>query len=200
MMFMDYVLTPDTLAFLALPALIFLARVADVSIGTLRIIYVSRGMKYLAPLLGFFEVLIWLLAMVQIINNIDSPLHYIAYAGGFAAGTFVGMLLEEKLSVGLVIIRIITRKDTKNLRSHLTCEGYRITHHYAEGDHGKSRIIFTIINRKEIKKVIGIIRQHNPSAFYTIEDLKHASERITPIRENKAYKYLSPLRKIRKGK
>jgi uncharacterized protein YebE (UPF0316 family) len=78
---------------IVLPLLIFLARVVDVSMGTIRVIFVSRGLKYLAPVVGFFEVLIWLLAIGQIMKNLSSPLCYVAYAGGFAAGNYIGIVI-----------------------------------------------------------------------------------------------------------
>src|SRR4030042_5365997 len=81
-----------------LPALIFLARIADVTLQTLRILFVSRGNRILAPLLGFFEVLIWILVIGQIMQNLDHALCYIAYASGFAAGTWGGIVIDDKLA------------------------------------------------------------------------------------------------------
>ena len=98
-----------------IPALIFCARIIDVSMGTVRVIFVSRGFKYLAPVVGFFEILIWLLAIGQIMQNLSNPVCYIAYAGGFAMGNFVGIHIAEKLSLGLVMIRVITEKDAAPL-------------------------------------------------------------------------------------
>lgn len=98
-----------------LPFLIFLSRIFDVSLGTLRIIFVNRGMKYLAPLIGFFEVLIWLIVIGNVMKNIGSPINYIAYAAGFATGNFVGIYLEGKLAMGVILLRIITQKKPKNL-------------------------------------------------------------------------------------
>ena len=94
-----------------LPFLIFAARVLDVSLGTVRVIFVSRGLKYLAPLVGFFEILIWLLAIGQIMKNLSNPACYIAYAAGFAMGNFVGICVAERLSLGVVLIRVVTKKD-----------------------------------------------------------------------------------------
>jgi len=98
-----------------LPVLIFLARIMDVSIGTMRLIFVSKGMKYLAPVLGFFEVTIWLLAIGQIMQHLDNVMCYIAYGSGFAMGNYLGIVLEEKMSIGTVLIRVIPQKDTSQL-------------------------------------------------------------------------------------
>jgi len=89
-------------ALIGLPLLIFFARVCDVSLGTIRIIFISKGIKYLAPIVGFFEILIWLLAISQIMQNLTNPYYYIFYAGGFATGNLVGIILDEKLSIGTV--------------------------------------------------------------------------------------------------
>ena len=102
-------------AWILLPLLIFFARVCDVSLGTIRIIFVSKGIKYLAPIVGFFEILIWLLALGQIMQNLNNVFYYIFYAGGFATGNYVGILLEEKLSIGTVGIRIITKREAEKL-------------------------------------------------------------------------------------
>ena len=92
--------------------LIFAARIADVSIGTVRLIFISRGLKYLAPIVGFFEVFIWLMAIGQIMQNISNPVCFVAYAGGFAMGNFVGMCIAEKLSLGVVMVRVVTMRAT----------------------------------------------------------------------------------------
>ena len=90
----------EIFTFIILPILIFIARVCDVSIGTMRIIFISRGAKILAPLLGFFEILIWLVAIGKVMQNLDNIACYVAYAGGFATGNFVGIRIEEKLAMG----------------------------------------------------------------------------------------------------
>lgn len=98
-------------AWVIIPLLILLARVLDVSIGTLRIILLGKGYKKLAPMLGFVESFVWILAVSQIMQNLNNLYYYVAYAGGFATGTYLGMVLEEKLSLGYVIVRVITHKD-----------------------------------------------------------------------------------------
>ena len=167
-----------------LPLLIFIARILDVSIGTLRIIFVSRGMKYLAPLLGFFEVLIWLIAIGQIMQHLDNVMCYIAYAGGFAAGNYLGIIIEQKLKMGIYIVRIITQKNANELIAFLRSKDYGITSIDAEGSQGKVSILYSIIRRKNLNHFIESIEQFNPNAFYTIEDVRFVSKGIfSPIRE-----------------
>jgi uncharacterized protein YebE (UPF0316 family) len=158
--------------YVLLPLLIFSTRICDVTLDTLRIIYVSRGIKFLAASIGFFEVLIWLFAITQIFKNLTNPLCYIGYAGGFAMGNFIGILIEERMAIGTVVIRIITQKDADELIELLKNTGYGVTHVDAQGSQGPVKIIFTIVKRKDIEHVLDILRSCNPLAFYTIEDVR----------------------------
>lgn len=163
-----------------LPLLIFVARVADVSIGTIRIVLFSRNKKFLVTLLGFVEVTIWLLAVRQVIINLTNPICYLAFAGGFAVGNYIGLVLEEKIALGHAIIRVITRKKADDLFHYFISHGYRITRIPAEGSMGEVDVLFTIIKRNQINRVIDIIKQYNPNAFYTIEDVKAVNESGLP--------------------
>jgi len=113
----------EAFTFILLPVLIFLARILDVSFGTIRIIFVSRGRKFLAPLIGFFEILIWLVAIGKVMQNLTNVYCYIAYAGGFAAGNFTGMWIEEKLAMGTLVIQVITKKDASALIENFKSSG-----------------------------------------------------------------------------
>ncbi|MBP1711027.1 MAG: hypothetical protein H6Q49_1229 [Deltaproteobacteria bacterium] len=167
--------------FVILPALIFMARICDVTLDTLRIIYVSRGMKFAAPMIGFFEVLIWLMAISQIFQNLSNPVCYIAYAGGFAMGNFIGIILEEKMAIGTVVIRIITQKESMQLIEVLKTNRYGVTHVDAQGVMGPVKIIFTIVKRKDIDRVLKIVRACNPLAFFTIEDVRSVRKGVFPL-------------------
>lgn len=167
--------------FVILPALIFMARICDVTLDTLRIIYVSRGMKFVAPMIGFFEVLIWLMAISQIFQNLSNPVCYVAYAGGFAMGNFIGIILEEKMAIGTVVIRIITQKEALQLIEILKTNRYGVTHIDAQGVMGPVKIIFTIVKRKDIDRVLEIVRTCNPMAFFTIEDVRSVRKGVFPL-------------------
>jgi len=168
----------NTTAFqwILLPLLIFVSRILDVTIGTIRIIFLSKGLKKLAPVFGFFEILIWLIAIKQLMTSVSNIATYIAYALGFAAGTFVGMIVEDKLSLGQVIIRIITGTDSNQLASHLRAEGFRTTDFEARGDDSEVRIVFTVIKRRDLPHVEKVIDEFNPNAFYSIEDVRFVKE------------------------
>ena len=188
-------------AWLILPLLIFLARVIDVSIGTIRLIFISRGLKYLAPAVGFFEILIWLLAIGQIMKNLSNPVCYIAYAGGFAMGNFVGMWIAEKLSLGVVLIRVVTKKDAAELVEYLESADYGVTSVDGHGSSGQVKVVFTIVPRREVKSVADLIKKFNPRAFYSIEEVGFVEKGIFPAKSVGSFTDLIKLfRPFRKGK
>jgi len=170
-------------AWVILPVLIFLSRITDVSLGTVRLIFVSRGMKYLAPIVGFFEVLIWILVIGQIMQHLSNPICYVAYAGGFAAGNYVGLLIAEKLSLGMVLIRVITPKEIGGLVECLKQRRYGVTSIDGQGANGPVEIVFTIVPRRDIGTVVELVKKFNPQAFYTIEEVDFAERGVFPIRK-----------------
>jgi uncharacterized protein YebE (UPF0316 family) len=199
----ESVVSPELLTYVILPILIFLARICDVSLGTIRVIFISKGIRYLAPIIGFFEVIIWLLAIGQIMNNLTNFVAYIAYGAGFAAGTYIGMVIEEKISLGLVSVRIITKKDPGELIQYLRLNNYGVTSLDGEGGTGKVKMVFTIIKRQDLPHVVEIIKQFHPNAFYSVDDVKSVGEGIFP--ENRlpgggVFSWLDSLRFYRKGK
>jgi len=178
-------ISPEIFSYVIMPLLIFMARVCDVSISTLRVMFVLSGKKNVAPFLGFFEALIWLLAIGQILQNINNPMSYIAYAGGFGMGTYVGMLFEEKLALGRVLVRVITPTPMPELIEYMKERDYRFTSVGAEGRYGKVNLLFTVMKRESLKEYIGKVKSFNDKAFYTIESVKKISEDDFSITEDR---------------
>ncbi|WP_321506456.1 DUF2179 domain-containing protein [uncultured Methanoregula sp.] len=198
---LESVITPGIFAFVIVPLMIFCARVCDMSLDTIRVIFVSKGIKYLPPVIGFFEVIIWLVAIGQVMNNLTNVVCYIAYGAGFATGTFVGMAIEEKLSLGLTSVRIITKDDPADLMQYLRQHNYGVTSIDAEGGTGKVKMVFTIIKRQDLSHVVGIIKQFHPNAFYSIEEVKSVAEGVFPERHSHfLYRWLDSLTFNAKGK
>lgn len=162
-------------ALLLIPLLIFFARIFDVSLGTIRIILVSKGYRTVASLFGFFEALIWVTAASQVMQNLNSFFYYVVWAFGFAMGTYVGVIFEQKLSLGQVIVRVITNKDASDLVADLRERKYHLTSVNAEGLHGPVTLIFMVLKRIDMKEVIGTIKDFNPNAFYSVEDVRSVS-------------------------
>jgi uncharacterized protein YebE (UPF0316 family) len=164
---------PGFYSWVVLPIFIVVARIIDVTIGTLRLIFIVRGMRYISPLLGFLEVLIWLVVVTRIIKEINNPICYIAYPTGFALGNYLGIIIENKLSIGYALVRVITKKDATNLLNNLKTEGYRFTAADAiSNENNAVKIIFSVLDKKYIKNYINIVKNNNPNAFYTIEEIK----------------------------
>jgi uncharacterized protein YebE (UPF0316 family) len=187
-------------AWVILPLLIFLSRITDVSLGTVRLIFVSRGMKYLAPVVGFFEVLIWILVIGQIMQHLSNPICYVAYAGGFATGNFVGLLIAEKLSLGMVLIRVITPKEIGGLVDCLKQRRYGVTSIEGQGANGPVEIVFTIVARRDVPAVVELVKKFNPQAFYSIEEVDFAERGVFPIRKAwHQFSFLGLARPFRRG-
>lgn len=180
MEFFQIIYNSPIFAWLILPFLIFLARVCDVTLGTIRIIMVSKGNKIVSPLLGFFEVFIWLLAIGQIMQNLTNFYNYFAYSAGFAAGNYVGIRLEEKLAIGVLMVRMIIKDPSQELFQALRSKNYGATIVDAYGLHGRVNVIYSMIKRSSLEDVIKIIHQYHPKAFYSIEDVRLAKEGIFP--------------------
>jgi uncharacterized protein YebE (UPF0316 family) len=179
-MALDVLLNSPWYTYLAIPLLIFLARILDVSMGTIRVIFITRGFSKTAPLIAFFEILIWLAAARQIFTDLSNPFMYIAYAGGFAVGTYVGIYLDERISMGKAMIRVIVKKDANKMFEKLKKSKFTYTAMGADGPYEKVQLIMAVMDRKDIPKVIKIVKDVNPRAFYSIEDVRFAYEAPLP--------------------
>lgn len=167
--------------YFVLPLLIFLARVSDVTLSTMRVMFIMNGTRRWAALLGFFESLIWLLAIGQIIQNIDNIYSYFAYASGFATGTWVGMFVESKIALGRVVVRVITKTDTDYFRGWLKGEAYRFASVSAYDHEGNANLIFTVVRRNRLSEFIQTMQRFHPEAYYTIEGVKSVGEKAIAL-------------------
>jgi uncharacterized protein YebE (UPF0316 family) len=191
-------ISPEIFSYLLLPLLIFCARIADVSINTIRIIYVLGGRRWTATFLGFFESFIWLMAIRQIFEHLDNWICYVAYPAGFATGIFVGMLIEERIAYGKVIVRIITRKEIRELLEYLNKQQFRFTHVNATGPDGHENLVFTVLERERLEDLMTKLREIIPSAFYTVEKVNRAAESASIVNETPQRNFASWLRNIRR--
>jgi uncharacterized protein YebE (UPF0316 family) len=177
---MPTTIDPEVYAWVVLPILVFCARVMDVTLGTLRIIFISRGRRKLAPLLGFFEVLIWIVVVSQVMQNLHSPLSFIAYAAGFATGNYVGMRIEDKLAIGTLVVRVIVPQEASQLMTRLHGAGYGVTSIDAHGFTGKVTLVYTVVKRKDLYEVMTIIQDTYPKAFTSVEEVRSTQAGVFP--------------------
>ena len=174
-----FIISPEYYAWVILPLMIFIARICDVSMETIRVIYISKGIKYLAPIIAFFEIVIWLLAMEVVMNDLSNVANFLAFAFGFAMGTYIGLVIEEKLSIGMVILRIITTEESnEEIVSFMQSENYGITSLDASGSRGNVKMILSLVNRVDIPRITEHIRATNPHAFFSIEDVRYVNEGV----------------------
>ena len=154
-------------------AAVFLARVLDVSIGTIRTITVVRGYRLLATVLGFFEVLIWVAAAGQVLTNLDQWYLVLGWAGGFATGNAVGIWLEGKLAMGTVMVRTVSANIDISLGRALRENGYSVTELDGRGDGNiPVEIVLVAEERRRLADLLDHIRVADPDAFYTIDDIR----------------------------
>lgn len=164
-----------------LPIIIFFGRICDVTLGTLRIIFVSKGEKRKAPIVGFFEVFIWVVIISQVFSHANDIIAYLAYAAGYAAGNYVGIQVENKIAFGFLLFRIYTKKSGAELIQLLNKNGFGSTFTRGEGAVSEVDIIETAVNRKSGKKIISILNEFDPNAFYLIEDIRSKQRGIFPV-------------------
>jgi uncharacterized protein YebE (UPF0316 family) len=168
-----------TLEVLATSLLIVAARIGDVSLGTIRTVSVINGRRTVAWMLGFVEVLIWILVVSRVINEVKENTFYaIAYALGFAMGNFVGITIEQHLAYGEQVIRVFSR--SAGLAQRLRGHGYRVTEFQGRGRDGPVEMLFIQAPRKRVRDVLDVARSMDPDCYYVVDDIRIASGSRTP--------------------
>ena len=177
---MDF-LNSNVYIWLVLPLLVFLARVLDVTLGTLRIIFISQGKRNLAPVLGGIEVFIWITIVSQIVGSAHNILAYVAYAAGFAAGNYIGMYIEGKLAIGTQVLLAIVQENSDRMITRLHAAGFGVTCVDGNGANGPVKLVYTIVPRRHLEKVLSIIHETHPKAFLSIQDIRSTEKGVFPI-------------------
>jgi uncharacterized protein YebE (UPF0316 family) len=163
-----------------LPVLIFVARVADVSLGTVRTVFIVRGMRELAAGIGFLEVTIWLLAISTVLQRLDAPLNVIAYAGGYATGSYVGVWLETKLALGYQLVQLVAADDGRHLRLLLEAAGHRVTAVPAHSGHDAVTLLLVTVPRRSVASVMALTKEADPDVVLATEDLRFFHPGLNP--------------------
>ena len=158
-----------------LPLAIFLMRICDVSLDTLRMIFIVRGLRLFAVVFGFFAVLIWLAAISTVFQHVKNPLNMIAYAAGYAAGNWVGMWLETRLAIGQQIVQLISYDLEGRLAEGLRAVGFVVTELEGHGRDAPVKICFVATRRREVAALIRHATAVEPGVFVTVEDVRSAN-------------------------
>lgn len=153
-------------------ALIFILRVCDMSLDTLRVLFVMRGKKQIAWVLGFIQSAIFLLAIGKVLTQVNNPLNIIGYAAGFATGNVVGMIIEERIALGHILVNIISPRRGSAIVSHLRQNGYAVTELSGRGKDGMVSMINCSVLRKQVDTVHSLVNEIDPEAFITAEDVR----------------------------
>jgi uncharacterized protein YebE (UPF0316 family) len=151
---------------------IFFSRIFDVSLGTLRIIYLTRGQSKLAASVGFVEVMIYVVALSMVINNLDRPLNIVIYGLGFASGNYIGSLIEEKVAIGFVNAQVITMCNGGELEEALRELGFGVTSMECYGKDGPHRTLNVLLKRKNLPVFLKKLRELDRQAFVSIIDTR----------------------------
>jgi uncharacterized protein YebE (UPF0316 family) len=154
--------------------LIFCLRILDVSVGTLRVMYMVRGDRKKAVPLAFFESLVWVFAISRIMKEIDNTTNMIAFAAGFAAGTMVGMTLERWIASGFVLMRVISDVGKEKLAAEVRAAGFGVTVVSGHGREGEQEILFIVALRRRAQELLNLIRRVDEGAFVTIDPVQKA--------------------------
>ena len=178
---MQEFLSSDLFSWAILPLLIVLARIIDVTLGTLRIIFVSRGDRTIAPILGFFETLIWIVVISQLMQNLNNPLTYFAYALGFALGNYIGIRAEDKLAMGHLVVRLFVTKGEDELMKKIIDAGFGVTAIKGKGATNEVTVLYSLIKRKSVDSFLEIINVSEEKIFYSVESAKEAHLGIYPL-------------------
>ncbi|UCC85835.1 MAG: hypothetical protein JSV81_13340 [Anaerolineales bacterium] len=152
--------------------LIFILRVVGVTLATIRVLIMTRGQKVSSAFIGFFEVLVYALAIGQVVNNLSNVWNLMGYSLGFAVGTLVGMWLEERLALGFASVRIVSKYKGNAVAKAIRDAGYGATLEWGQGQAGAVGLVIATVRRKEVDAVCALADQIDPGAFVTIEEAR----------------------------
>ncbi len=155
-----------------MPFAIFGLRVLDMSLDTLRVLFVIRGQRALAWFLGFFQSALWVVAITSVLSNLDNLWNLIGYAAGFATGNVLGMAIEEKLAIGHGHMRIISPRRGSAIAEAIRRAGYAATEIAGRGKDGTVTIINCSVRRRDIDRVRREVQELDPGAFVTVEEIR----------------------------
>lgn len=151
---------------------IFIAKISHVTLGTLRIIFLTRGRSIPAAVIGFFEIIIYLIALNMVLNNMDQWSNILVYGVGYATGNIVGSFIEEKIAIGMVNVQVVTRLNGAGIEHILRNLGFGVTSMPCYGREGEHQALNLIVKRKELPSLMKTLQEHEPDAFVSVFDTR----------------------------
>ncbi len=155
-----------------MPVIIFLLRVCDMSLDTLRVLFVVRSQRSLAWFLGFFQSLVWVVAITTVLSHLDNLWNVVGYAAGFATGNVIGMVIEERLAIGYGHMRIISSGQGPAIAQAIRLSGYAATELSGRGKDGTVAVINCSVRRKDVRRVQQQVKEIDPGAFITVQEVR----------------------------
>jgi len=155
-----------------LPIVIFLLRVTDMTLDTLRVLIVIRGLKAIAWILGFFQSAVWVIAVTSVLGNLGNAWNLIGYAAGFASGNVVGMLIEERVAIGHGHLRVISSTLGSAISEAIRSAGYAATEIAGRGKDGAVTLVVSSVRRRDIDRIQKEVARVDPEAFVAVEEIR----------------------------
>ena len=150
--------------------LIFCLRIIDVSCDTMRVIFAIRGKRVIAASLGFIQALVWIFAVANAVKHLNSVLHVLGYAGGYAMGTYIGVSLERMIAYGVATVRIVTKRAGLGIAAALREQGYGVTESHGVGRDGAVDVLNSVVQRRHLDDVLAVVTALDEEAFVTVEE------------------------------
>jgi len=150
--------------------LIFCLRIIDVSCDTMRVIFAIRGKRVIAASLGFIQALVWIFAVANAVKHLNSVLHVLGYAGGYAMGTYIGVSLEKMIAYGVATVRIVTKRAGLGIAAALREQGYGVTESHGVGRDGAVDVLNSVVQRRHLDDVLAVVTALDEEAFVTVEE------------------------------
>lgn len=167
-----FTIPPLTADVITAAMVILVLRVFGVTLATVRVLVMMRGLKLLSAVMGFFEVLVYVLAIGQVINDLENVWNLLGYCLGFALGTLIGMAIEERLALGYATVRVVSRFKGHNLAQAIHEAGYGATVEWGQGRDGAVSVVMTTVRRKEVAGIVKLAEEVDPDAFVTVEETR----------------------------
>lgn len=155
-----------------LALVVFVLRVVNNAMGTVRVVLITRQRRLLASGLGFIESLIFAVTITSVVTDLSNILNLVAYCGGFSVGSYLGMYIEDRFIKSYVTVNIIAQNHGHEIAVALRDAGYGVTESTGEGLQGPVVMLHSVVVHRDLPRLLAIVREKNPDAFVSMEQLR----------------------------